>query len=182
MAKTSADSILESIRRISPTTKISDDISPELAYQVLQFHDTLGFTSIIPPTCDTKDFFSKVICGVLKPLSIVRGRVTCLLAVKPVITNYFRGVHGGAVASVAEAVSLACARTILSEDKEIFLGELSVSYLSSAPKDAEVIVTSNIVRSGRNLTIVAVDFKVKPTEKLVYTARATFYNMPIAKL
>ena len=52
-----------------------------------------------------------------------------------IMQNYFRGVHGGAVASVAEAMSLACARTIVSEDKEIFLGELSVSYLSSAPKD-----------------------------------------------
>lgn len=47
---------------------------------------------------------------------------------------------------------------------------------------AEVIVDSSVVRSGRNLTVVAVEFKLKKTGQLVYTARATLYNMPIAKL
>jgi acyl-coenzyme A thioesterase 13 len=47
---------------------------------------------------------------------------------------------------------------------------------------AEVIVDGSVVRSGRNLTVVAVEFKLRKTGQLVYTARATFYNMPIAKL
>lgn len=48
----------------------------------------------------------------------------------------------------------------------------------------EVIVDARVVRKGRNLTIVAVDFKVKlkKTEQLVYQARSTFYDMPVAKL
>ena len=45
------------------------------------------------------------------------------------------GFHGGAIAAVAEAVSIATARTMVAEDKELFLGELSISYLSSAPKN-----------------------------------------------
>jgi len=71
---------------------------------------------------------------------------------------------------------------VVAEDKELSLGELSISYLSGAPLNAEVIVDGSVVRSGRNLTIVAVEFKLKKTGQLVYTARATFYNMPIAKL
>lgn len=47
---------------------------------------------------------------------------------------------------------------------------------------AEVIVDGSVVRSGKNLTVVAVEFKLKKTGQVVYTARATFYNMPIAKL
>ena len=46
--------------------------------------------------------------------------------------NYIGTVYGGAVAAIAEMVSIACARTVVSEDKELFLGELSISYLSGA--------------------------------------------------
>lgn len=47
---------------------------------------------------------------------------------------------------------------------------------------AEVIVDGSIVRSGRNLTVIAQEFKLKKTGKLIYTARATFYHMPVSKL
>ena len=47
---------------------------------------------------------------------------------------------------------------------------------------ADVIIDCSVVRGGRNLTVVATEFKVKKTGQLAYTAHATFYNMPIAKL
>ena len=47
--------------------------------------------------------------------------------------NIFGALHGGAIAAVAEMVSIACARTVVAEDKDIFLGELCITYLSSAP-------------------------------------------------
>jgi len=37
------------------------------------------------------------------------------------------------VASIAERVAMACVKTVVSEDKHLFIGELSMSYLSSAP-------------------------------------------------
>ena len=49
-------------------------------------------------------------------------------------------------------------------------------------KQAEVVTDASVVRSGRNVTVIAVEFKMKKTSKLIYTGRATFYNMPIAKL
>lgn len=51
------------------------------------------------------------------------------------LQNFFGGFHGGAIAAVAEAVAFATARTVVAEDKELFLGELSIAYLSSAPKN-----------------------------------------------
>lgn len=45
-----------------------------------------------------------------------------------------------------------------------------------------MVVDGSVVRSGRNLTVVAMEFKIKKSRKLVYIARATFYHMPIAKL
>ncbi|KAJ7951100.1 putative Acyl-CoA thioesterase [Quillaja saponaria] len=96
--------------------------------------------------------------------------------------NFYKSLHGRALAAGAEIVSIACARTVVAEEKELFLGELSMSYLSGAPTNAEVIADGPVVRSGRNLTVFAVEFKLKKTGKLIYTARATFYNMPVSKL
>ncbi|KAK9103368.1 hypothetical protein Sjap_020622 [Stephania japonica] len=48
------------------------------------------------------------------------------------VQNSYGSLHGGAVASIAQAVAEACARTVVAEDKEVFLGELAISYLSPA--------------------------------------------------
>ncbi|KAM4105088.1 hypothetical protein ACJW30_06G206700 [Castanea mollissima] len=143
----------------------------------------MGINSeFVPDICKTKDFYSHLIHHIIKPDQVLRGRITCLLTVNPALSNIYGNFHGGAVAAVAEKVSYACAKTVLAEDKDIFLGELSISYLSSAPVNTEVIVDCSVVRSGRNLTVVAMEFKVKKTGKLAYTARSTFFNMPVAKL
>ena len=49
------------------------------------------------------------------------------------LQNIYGNFHGGAVAAVAEKVSYACARTVVAEDNGIFLGDMSISYLSAAP-------------------------------------------------
>lgn len=40
---------------------------------------------------------------------------------------------------VAEKLSYACARTVVDADKEIFLGELGISYLSAAPMNVSCL-------------------------------------------
>ena len=37
------------------------------------------------------------------------------------------------MAAIAEAVSIACARTVVADDKDLFLGEMAISYLAAAP-------------------------------------------------
>ncbi|PRQ57850.1 putative HotDog domain-containing protein [Rosa chinensis] len=168
--------------RFACTASISDDVPEQRVKDTLHFLKGVGISDPVPDHCETKDFYSYLVRGILKPLNIQRGRVTCLVSVKPAFINSFGGFHGGAIAAVAEAVSVATARTVVAEDKELFLGELSISYLSSAPKNAEVIVDGSVVRSGRNLTVIAQEFKLKKTGNLIYTARATFYHMPVSKL
>lgn len=46
------------------------------------------------------------------------------------------------MASIAERLSMACARTIVSEEKQLFLGELSMSYLSAAPVSVSALSLS----------------------------------------
>lgn len=46
----------------------------------------------------------------------------------------------------------------------------------------EVLADASVVKSGRNLTVVAVEFKLKKTGSLLYTTHATFFNRPVASL
>ena len=54
------------------------------------------------------------------------------------LQNIYGSLHGGAGGDVAVRVATACARTIVGKDKELFLGELSISYLSSAPENVSL--------------------------------------------
>ncbi|CAL5397896.1 unnamed protein product [Camellia sinensis] len=210
----------------STTTTVSaadKGMSSESVKRCGGFLKGVGTSDTIPPQFEAKELFSDFIRGLLKVDRIERGRVSCFLSVKPSAMNVYGGLHGGAVASVAEMVSIACARTVVGKDKELFLGELGISYLSAAPRNrdeqldnagnylsqaeqsiqhravvlpchrhsldaesvvglAELNVNASVVRSGRNLTVIAVEFKVKDSERLAYTSRATFYNMPVASL
>ncbi|KAK1364431.1 Phenylacetic acid degradation-related domain-containing protein [Heracleum sosnowskyi] len=161
---------------------ISKEVSAQIVSQLSGYLKRIGASDTIPLDCDGKDFFSNIVGGLLKVYRVERGHISLLLRVKAAVTNAYGGLHGGAVASVAEMVAVACARTVVGKEKELFLGELSNSYLSAAPQNAEVIVDASVVRSGRNLTVVAVEFRMKESEKLVYTSRATFYNMPVSSL
>ena len=46
----------------------------------------------------------------------------------------------------------------------------------------EVVANASVVKTGRNLTVVALEFKLKKTGNAVYISHATFYNMPVASL
>ncbi|KAF6167566.1 hypothetical protein GIB67_031149 [Kingdonia uniflora] len=126
---------------------------------------------------------SDLIRGLLKVDRFERGRITCLLTVKQPATNIFGSLHGGAVATIAEFVAVACAKSVVvNDDRELFLGELTLSYLSAAFINTELEVEGCIVRHGRNVTVISVEFRIKENKKLVYNARATFYKIPVAKL
>uniref|UniRef100_A0A2N9GV27 Thioesterase domain-containing protein n=1 Tax=Fagus sylvatica TaxID=28930 RepID=A0A2N9GV27_FAGSY len=184
------------------TLTVAKEISTEHVSTITSFFRRKGAYDSLPDYCNSKDLYSHLIRTLIKPDLVLRGRLTYLLTVKPTFANIFGALHGGAIAAVAEMVSIACARTVVAEDKDIFLGELGITYLSSAPinwviprrvvdllfgwrkhsSEAEVIVNCSVVRSGRNLTVVAMEFKLKKTGQLAYTARTTFYNTPVAKL
>ncbi|KAK1368965.1 4HBT domain-containing protein [Heracleum sosnowskyi] len=166
---------------ISQDTIIKEQTPGQIS-ELGAFFQRVGVSDTIPLDYDVKDYFSNIIQGLLQVVHVQSGRISYLLRVKPVVTNVYGGLHGGAFASVAEMVAVDCARTVIGKEKEFFLGELNNSYLSSAPRNAEVVVDASVVRSGRNLTVVAVEFKMKESDKLVYTSRATFYNMPVASL
>ena len=46
----------------------------------------------------------------------------------------------------------------------------------------EVVANASVVKTGRNLTVVALEFKLKKTGNSHYISHATFYHMPVASL
>ncbi|KAL5863567.1 hypothetical protein ACOSQ3_001081 [Xanthoceras sorbifolium] len=164
------------------TGVIAKDVDRKCVETVVGFLQRVGSSSYIPDNMSTKDFYSNVVGVHLKVHQIQSGRVTCFFSVKPAVANAYGGVHGGAVGAIAERMAIACARTVVSEDREIFLAELSLSYLYAAPKNSVLIVDASVSRSGKTVTVVAVDFKFKESGKVCYSCHATFFNMPVAKL
>ncbi|XP_021848923.2 uncharacterized protein [Spinacia oleracea] len=114
--------------------------------------------------------------------SLLSPSPNTLTTVLPPFVNYYGGLHGGVAATVAIRVATACARTVVAEEKPLFLGEQSISYLSAASINAELVVDGTVLRSGRNITVVSIEIRLKQTEKLLYTAQATFYHLPPSKL
>ncbi|CAF2264584.1 hypothetical protein HID58_013929 [Brassica napus] len=167
---------------ISSETTISKEIDPNNVSLAENFLKSFTFPDSSLDDFASFDSFSVLLQNNIRALSVARGRITCSVVVTPGLTNYFNGLHGGAVASISERLSMACARTFVSEEKQLFLGELSMSYLSAAPVTSELVVEGSVVRSGRNLTVVNVEFKMKDTMKVTYLARATFYQSIISKL
>ncbi|XP_010512454.1 PREDICTED: acyl-coenzyme A thioesterase 13-like [Camelina sativa] len=165
----------------SEATTASKEIDPNSVLMVADFFKAIAPDSSVNDFTES-DSFSILFQSNTKALSISRGRVSCSVIVTPSLSNFFNGLHGGAVASIAERVAMACVKTVVCEDKHLFLGELSTSYLSSAPISSELVVEASVVRTGRNLSVVNVEFKIKETMKVTYLSRATFYHSPISKL
>ncbi|KAL6611263.1 hypothetical protein ACP70R_039191 [Stipagrostis hirtigluma subsp. patula] len=150
----------------------------------LAFFRRLGVGVHLPARAERPDAFAALVRAVLSSAAVSAGpapRVSCTLTVSPALVNRYNTLHGGAVAAVAEAVGLACARAAAG-DKEMFLGELSTAYLAAARLNSEVDVEAHILRKGRSVVVTTIEFRLKDTKKLCYTSRATFYIMPVASL
>ncbi|WVZ63064.1 hypothetical protein U9M48_012731 [Paspalum notatum var. saurae] len=148
------------------------------------FFRALDADAGLPASADQPDACSALIRAILSSVAVSASpapRVSCTITVSPTVTNQYNTLHGGAVAALAEAVGMACAR-VAAGDKEMFLGELSTAYLAAARCDSEVDVEAQILRKGRSVVVTTIEFRLKDSKKLCYTSRATFYIMPLASL
>ncbi|KAI3958364.1 hypothetical protein MKW98_011052 [Papaver atlanticum] len=153
--------------------------SKENTYSFLQGRGAFGKPN---EASERKGLFSDRILDLLKVDRIEPGRIICSLIVNPLVNNPYGTLHGGAVAAVAKLVAMACALTVVDEDKDLYLGELNMSYHSASAVNVELEVDGCILKRGRNVTTAAVEFRVKGTKKVAYTARATFFTTPVSKL
>ncbi|XP_052118142.1 uncharacterized protein LOC107490306 isoform X1 [Arachis duranensis] len=119
----------------SPSPKVSEEMDPQHAEETLHFFTVMGAATLVPDPCNARGFFDDFLRNFITVDLIQRGRITCTILAKSPICNGYGTLHGGAVASLVDILSHACARTVVVEDKELFLGETSISYLSATPID-----------------------------------------------
>ncbi|XP_039806803.1 uncharacterized protein LOC120670714 isoform X2 [Panicum virgatum] len=157
-------------------------LSPaESRERTLHFFHGLGVDVPLPASAERADAYAALVRVIVSSATVSSSRVSCTLTISPGVANQYNTLHGGAVAAVAEAVGMACARAAAG-DKEMFLGELSTAYLAAARVNSEVDVEAQILRKGRSVVVTTIEFRLKDTKKLCYTSRATFYIMPVASL
>ncbi|XP_047162269.1 uncharacterized protein LOC124832176 [Vigna umbellata] len=109
-------------------TQTLSSTSDQRVSLTLAFLKALGMDRHVPQIFDTRGIYSNLFRSFPKVDDIKRGRISCTIAIKSPIANFYGTLHGGSVASFVESLSPACARTVIAEDKELFLGEMNVSY------------------------------------------------------
>ncbi|XP_061340133.1 uncharacterized protein LOC133286700 [Gastrolobium bilobum] len=181
-AKTSSAANVSETVCSSPSLKVSKEMNIRRISETMNFLRAVGANFIAPETTNKHGFYNGFLRSFIKVDHIQRGRIACTVVAKAQICNAFGTLHGGFIGSLVEILSTACARTVVAEDKELFLGGVSISYLSGTPMNEEVLANASVVKTGRNLTVVALEFKLKKTGNLLYITHATFYNMPVASL
>lgn len=80
---TTEDSPRATVDLISTGTTISKDIPSEALELITHFYNGTGVFHKIKPEHNVKDSFSNLIGGVLKVITIQRGKISCLLTIKP---------------------------------------------------------------------------------------------------
>ncbi|PNX97466.1 esterase F42H10.6 [Trifolium pratense] len=131
--------------------EISKDMDPKHVAETQLFVKLMSIGVPVPENCNTNGYFDSFLRNFIKVDQIQRGRISCTIVAKPPICNGYGTLHGGAVGSLVEVLTTACARTVVAEDKELFLGEISISYLSGTPINVEakakLLGTNNIYPS-----------------------------------
>jgi hypothetical protein len=82
MAKPSDTHLPETV---SLSATIAKEIPSEYVSRLSSSLRGMGVIDSIPDNCNTKDFYSDLVRGFLKPDRVLRGRVTCFLTIKPPI-------------------------------------------------------------------------------------------------
>ncbi|HEY8491437.1 MAG TPA: PaaI family thioesterase [Dehalococcoidia bacterium] len=100
------------------------------------------------------------------------GTSTVVLHVSEALLQRHGHVHGGAIASLADAAASAALRSVVGLDTRIATVELSLSYLEIVER-GDVFGYGRVLRCGRTIAVANVEIR-DPAERLLAVGRATF--------
>ncbi|KAI5421617.1 hypothetical protein KIW84_045157 [Lathyrus oleraceus] len=116
-----------------PSFLIYPEMDPKHVSETLKFAKRMSIGAPFPENCNTDGFFDSFLRNFIKVDQIQPGRISCTVVAKPPLCNSYGTLHGGTVGSLVQVLATACARTVVADDKQLFLGEISISYLSATP-------------------------------------------------
>ncbi|KAJ4715112.1 acyl-coenzyme A thioesterase 13 [Melia azedarach] len=119
-------------------------------------------------------FFERFIMQGLRVDLIEPGRLVCSLTVPPRLLNAGNFLHGGATATLVDVVGSAVIYTVGAPVVGVSV-EINVSYLDVAYAGEEIEIEAKVLRVGKALAVVSVEFRKKNTGKIIAQGRHTKY-------
>ncbi|KAL3829409.1 hypothetical protein ACJIZ3_018211 [Penstemon smallii] len=126
-------------------------------------------------------FIEPIVMQGIKIDHIERGRVLCSFTVPPRLLNTGNSLHGGATAALVDIVGSAAIFTMGASTSGVSV-EINVSYLDGAYVGEEIEIESKVLRVGKALAVVSVEFRNKKTGKIIAQGRHTKYLIVPSKM
>jgi acyl-coenzyme A thioesterase 13 len=116
--------------------------------------------------------FDKALSGI-ELVSAGAGRANARLLVSEPVENIAGTLHGGAIATIVDAVGTIAIVTGDRNGRPGVTTDLNVSYFSPAPSGRSVVAEAQVLKVGRTLAFVSVDVKREDDGALVAQGRMT---------
>ncbi|KAG8383344.1 hypothetical protein BUALT_Bualt04G0002700 [Buddleja alternifolia] len=126
-------------------------------------------------------FIEPMVMQGIKIDHIERGRILCSFTVPPRLLNSGNTLHGGATAALVDVVGSAVIHTMGAPTTGVSV-EINVSYLDGAYVGEEIEIESKVLRVGKAIAVVSVEFRSKKTGKTIAQGRHTKYLAVSSKM
>ncbi|XP_073159472.1 uncharacterized protein [Henckelia pumila] len=126
-------------------------------------------------------FIEPIVMQGLKVDRIEHGLVLCSFVVPPRLLNTGNSLHGGATAALVDIVGSAALFTVGLPYSGVSV-EINVSYLDGAFVGEEIEIESKVLRAGKSIAVVSVEFRNKKTGKVIAQGRHTKYLVVHSKM
>ncbi|XP_074605394.1 acyl-coenzyme A thioesterase 13-like [Brevipalpus obovatus] len=102
------------------------------------------------------------------------GKLTAEIKVDESHINYFKTMHGGLIATMADTLSTTALQTLniksdtdeIKEPQSVSV-KLDITFLRPIPLDSEIIIKCSTVNRGKTLAYAQIDFMDKTTGKIL---------------
>ncbi|XP_038901328.1 putative esterase F42H10.6 [Benincasa hispida] len=126
-------------------------------------------------------FFQFFVLAALRIDLIQPGRILCSLKVPDRLLNENNSLREGASALLVDCLGHAAVKTLGPSSTGVSL-EVNLSFLDAAYADEEIEIDSKVLRMGKTIAVVNVEFRKKINGKIIAQGRLTTYVPVSSKL
>uniref|UniRef100_A0A2P2QM72 Thioesterase domain-containing protein n=1 Tax=Rhizophora mucronata TaxID=61149 RepID=A0A2P2QM72_RHIMU len=127
-------------------------------------------------------FFESFMLEGVRPELIQPGRLLCSFKVPYRLLNAGNSLHGGATATLVDLTGSAAMYTVIGDRPSGVSVEINVSYLDAAYVDEEIEIEAKVLRVGKAIAVVSIEFRNKATGKIIAQGRHTKYLLATSKM
>ncbi|RDX72805.1 Acyl-coenzyme A thioesterase 13, partial [Mucuna pruriens] len=110
------------------------------------------------------------------------GRIVCSMNIPPRLLNSGNSLHGGATATLVDLVGAAVIPSAGYSSRSGVSVEINVSYLDAVYVHEEIEIDARVLRVGKAVAVVSVEFRKKKSGKVFAQGRHTKYLAITSKI